>query len=91
MKSLIQDSWNQGTDNCFSPSLYAGLPSQHYLMPVLPWMWSTVFFVSFLTIFHSQIVWLVHVFLIAVIFLTIFMFKRSEKQIGVIATIPALN
>ncbi|MFL0799478.1 MAG: hypothetical protein K6L80_03435 [Agarilytica sp.] len=91
MKSLIKSCWNLVMDNRYNPLRYMDMASQHYFMHVLAWMWSMIFSISFLSIFHFQFVWLAHVLVITGIFITLIVFKRAEKQSLQKITIPELS
>lgn len=80
MKNFILSSWSFVMDNRYNPLRHLDMASQHYLMHVLGWMWSMVFSVSFLSIFHFQILWLAHLLVIAAIFTTVIIFKSAEEQ-----------
>jgi hypothetical protein len=56
------------------------LASQHYFMQVLAWMWSMVFSLSFLSIFHFGYVWMGHLFLVGGVAMTVAVFKEAEKR-----------
>ena len=67
-------------DNSRNPLSHLDMASQHYFMQVLGWMWSMVFSLSFLSIFHFGYAWLGHVLVIAGICMTVAVFKEAEKQ-----------
>lgn len=86
MKNFIVICWELVMDNRYHPLRHVDLASQHYLMQVLGWMWSMVFSLSFLSIFHFGAVWLAHVLLIAGCALTVAVFRESEQQQREMAT-----
>ena len=80
MKSFIVNNWNLVMDNRYNPLRHLDMASQHYFMQVLAWMWSMVFSLSFLSIFHFQYVWLAHVLIIGALCTTVAIFKQTEKN-----------
>jgi len=80
MKNLILSSWELVMDNQHNPLRHLDRASQHYFMQVLGWMWSMVFSLAFLSIFHFGYVWLAHLLVIGGFSLTIAIFKEAEKE-----------
>lgn len=82
MKEFIVNSWDAVMDNRYNPLRHLDLASQHYFMQVLGWMWSMVFSLSFLSIFHFGLTWIAHVLVFAGIAMTVAVFRESEKQVA---------
>jgi hypothetical protein len=80
MKQLIIENWDAVMDNRRNPLRHMDLASQHYFMQVLAWMWSMVFSLSFLSIYHFGLTWLAHALVIAGIGITVSVFKQAERQ-----------
>ena len=80
MQKAIVESWDALMDNRLNPLRHLNLTSQHYFMQVLGWMWSMVFSLSFLSIFHFGITWAIHLFLIGGVCMTVALFKEAERQ-----------
>ncbi len=80
MKMFIISSWDAVMDNRRNPLRHLDLASQHYFMQVLGWMWSMVFSLSFLSIFHFGYVWMAHLLVFGGIALTVSVFREAEKQ-----------
>lgn len=80
MKKFIVDSWTAVMDNRHNPLRHLDLASQHYSMQVLGWMWSMVFSLSFLSIFHFGAVWMAHLLVFGGIAFTVAVFRESEKK-----------
>jgi len=91
MRSFILDSWNFVMDNRYNPLRHVDMAAQHYFMHLLAWMWSMVFSLSFLSIFHFQYVWLGHVTVIAAVFTTVYIFQRSQEQSPKKGVVPELS
>ena len=68
-------------DNRHNPLRHLDLASQHYIMQVLGWMWSMVFSLTFLSIFHFGITWAAHLFVFGGIAMTVAIFRESEQWI----------
>jgi len=79
MKKFVLDSWDAVMDSRRNPLRNLDLASQHYVMQVLGWMWSMVFSLTFLSIFHFGITWAAHMFVIAGICITVSVFKEADK------------
>ena len=80
MKQFIVNSWEAVMDNERNPLHHLDLASQHYFMQVLGWMWSMVFSLSFLSIFHFGITWMVHALIFGGIALTVAVFREAEQR-----------
>ena len=80
MREFFTTSWSLIMDNRFNPLRHLDMASQHYFMQVLAWMWSMIFSLSFLSIFHFNLVWLVHLLLVAGLFMTMVVFNRAEAE-----------
>jgi len=91
MKQFTLSSWNLIMDNHYNPLRHLDLASQHYFMHVLAWMWSMVFSLSFLSIFHFQYVWAAHLLIITGVFITIAVFKHAEERSPEENTQPELS
>ena len=91
MKNHLMMTWNATMDNRFNPLRYMPLAARHYLMQVLAWMWSMIFSVSFLSIYHFGYVWLSHLLIIAGVFITISVFKRAETRRQQLLPAPHLS
>lgn len=82
MKEFIVSSWEAVMDNRRNPLRHLDLASQHYFMQVLGWMWSMVFSLAFLSIFHFGYVWMAHLLVFGGIAFTVSVFREAEKQRG---------
>src|SRR5210317_1035223 len=80
MKQAIVNTWDAVMDNQHNPLRHLDLASQHYFMQVLGWMWSMVFSLSFLSIFHFGFTWLAHLLVFAGVAMTVAVFREAEKQ-----------
>jgi hypothetical protein len=80
MKQQLTMTWNSVMDNRFNPLKYMDLAGRHYAMQLLAWMWSMIFSLSFLSIFHFGYVWLGHLLVIGGVFITISTFQRAESH-----------
>ncbi|TQV78926.1 hypothetical protein FKG94_13000 [Exilibacterium tricleocarpae] len=78
MREFLTTSWSLVMDNRFNPLRHLDLASQHYFMQVLAWMWSMVFSLSFLSIFHFHLLWFGHLLLVAGVFITVAVFSKAE-------------
>lgn len=67
-------------DGSRNPLRHLDLASQHYFMQVLGWMWSMIFSLSFLSIFHFGLTWIAHVAVIGGIAMTVGLFREAEKR-----------
>jgi hypothetical protein len=83
MKEAICTSWKVVMDNRHNPLRHLDLASQHYLMQVLGWMWSMIFSLSFLSIFHFGYVWMAHLLCFGGAAMTVAVFRDAEKIIEV--------
>lgn len=79
MKQLIVNLWSLVMDSRHNPMRHLDLASQHYFMQVLGWMWSMVFSLSFLSIFHFGLVWLAHVLVFGGVAFTVAVFREGEN------------
>src|SRR5210317_2089196 len=82
MKQFILSTWGAVMDSRRNPLSHLDLASQHYMMQVLGWMWSMVFSLSFLSIFHFGYVWMGHLLMIGGVTFTVAVFREAEKQQG---------
>ncbi len=80
MKEFIVGCWEAVMDNRRNPLRHLDLASQHYFMQVLGWMWSMVFSLAFLSIFHFGYVWMAHLLVFGGIAFTVSVFREAEKQ-----------
>jgi hypothetical protein len=80
MKHFIVSSWDAVMNNQHNPLRHLDLASQHYFMQVLGWMWSMVFSLTFLSIFHFGLTWMAHCLLFGGIAATVAVFRESERQ-----------
>ena len=80
MQHQLAMTWNSVMDYRFNPLKYMDLAGRHYAMQILAWMWSMIFSLSFLSIFHFGYVWLGHLLVIGGVFMTISIFQRAEAQ-----------
>jgi hypothetical protein len=81
MKQLIVGIWSVVMDSRHNPMRHLDLASQHYFMQVLGWMWSMVFSLSFLSIFHFGVVWMAHVLIFGGVAFTVAVFREGEKRL----------
>ena len=82
MKHFIVGCWNAVMDSRHNPLKHLDLATQHYFMQVLGWMWSMVFSLSFLSIFHFGLVWMGHLLVFGGAAFTVAVFRESEKQLA---------
>ncbi len=80
MKQFILSTWDAVMDSRHNPLRHLDLASQHYFMQVLGWMWSMVFSLAFLSIFHFGYVWIAHLLLFGGVAMTVAVFREAEKQ-----------
>lgn len=80
MKTFIVDAWNAVMDNRRNPLRHLPLQTQHYLMQVLAWIWSMLFSLSFLSIFHFGYLWMVHLLLLGGVAMTVAVFREAERR-----------
>lgn len=80
MKKFFVESWTAVMDNRRNPLRHLDLALQHYFMQVLGWMWSMVFCLSFLSIFHFGYVWAAHLLVFGGVAFTVAVFRESEKR-----------
>lgn len=80
MKQFVVDSWNLVMDSRHNPLRHLDLPTQHYFMQVLGWMWSMVFSLAFLSIFQFGFVWLAHLLVIGGVAMTVAVFRAAEAE-----------
>jgi hypothetical protein len=67
-------------DSGRNPLRHLDLATQHYFMQVLGWMWSMVFSLTFLSIYHFGFTWMAHVVLFAGIAMTVSLFREAEQK-----------
>ncbi|PHS76023.1 MAG: hypothetical protein COB19_01585 [Porticoccus sp.] len=91
MKDFIASCWYSVMDSRYNPLKDANLESKHWVMQVLAWMWSMIFSVSFLSIFHFGILWAAHLLLIAGVFLTLAAFKHTQQTQSLVTLDDAKN
>lgn len=82
MKTFIINTWDAVMDSRHNPLRHLDLASQHYFMQVLGWMWSMVFSLAFLSIFHFGYVWIAHLLMFGGVAMTVAVFREAEKQRG---------
>ena len=80
MKQFVLSAWDAVMDSRHNPLRHLDLASQHYLMQVLGWMWSMVFSLSFLSIFHFGYVWMGHLLMIGGATFTVAVFREAQKR-----------
>lgn len=80
MKQFIENCWSMVMDNQHNPLRHLDMASQHYFMQVLGWMWSMVFSLSFLSIFHFGLVWMAHLLVFGGAAFTVAIFREGEKR-----------
>ncbi|MEH6592175.1 MAG: hypothetical protein V7746_18070 [Halioglobus sp.] len=80
MIKFIASCWDVVMDNQYNPLRHLDLASQHYLMQMLGGMWSMVFGLTFLSIFHFGLTWIAHVLLFGGVVITVAVFREGEKQ-----------
>ena len=80
MIKFIASCWDAVMDNQYNPLRHLELASQHYFMQVLGWLWSMVFSLTFLSIFHFGLTWMAHLLLFGGTAITVAVFRESEKQ-----------
>lgn len=71
--------WDALMDNRKNPLRHLEMATQHYFMQVLGWMWSMIFSLSFLSIYQFGVTWLLHVFVIGGIAMTVALFREAER------------
>lgn len=79
MKKLFMESWDAVMTSERNPLRHMDEASQHYFMQILAFMWSMVFSLSFLSIFHFHMVWGAHILVLGGIFFTVAIFHEGEK------------
>ena len=80
MGQFITNCWNTVMDSSRNPLRHLDLASQHYFMQVLGWMWSMIFSLTFLSIFHFGITWMAHMLLIGGAAMTVALFREAEQR-----------
>ena len=80
MKKFIVESYELVMDSRKNPLHHLDLASQHYIMQALGWMWSMVFSLSFLSVFHFHFVWGAHILMFGGICLKVFSDARNGKN-----------
>lgn len=80
MQRFIVNCWNAVMDSQHNPLRHLPLQAQHYLMQVLAWMWSMVFSLGFLSIFHFGYLWLAHLLLLGGAAMTVAVFREAEQR-----------
>ena len=80
MGQFITNCWNVVMDSSRNPLRHLDLASQHYFMQVLGWMWSMVFSLTFLSIFHFGITWMAHLLFIGGVAMTVALFREAEQR-----------
>ena len=86
MKQFIVNSWDAVMDNQHNPLRHLDLASQHYFMQILGWMWSMVFSLTFLSIYHFGLTWMAHLLLFAGVAMTVAVFRESEHRTANLST-----
>ena len=80
MGNFINTCWTTVMDSSRNPLRHLDLASQHYFMQVLGWMWSMVFSLTFLSIFHFGLTWMAHLLVIGGIAMTVALFREAETR-----------
>ena len=80
MKTFVVGCWEVVMDNQHNPLRHLDLASQHYFMQVLGWMWSMVFSLTFLSIFHFGLTWMAHLLVFGGAAMTVAIFRESERR-----------
>ena len=80
MKTAILNAWQLVMDNRHNPLRHMDTASQHVIMQALAWMWSMIFSLAFLSIFHFGVVWGAHLLLIGGICFTVATFKEADRH-----------
>ena len=80
MGNFINTCWTTIMDSSRNPLRHLDLASQHYFMQVLGWMWSMVFSLTFLSIFHFGLTWMAHLLVIGGIAMTVALFREAETR-----------
>ena len=80
MRRFIVNSWDAVMDNRYNPLHSLDLATQHYFMQVLGWMWSMVFSLSFLSIYHFGFVWMAHLLLFGGVAMTVAVFHEAQRE-----------
>ena len=92
MKEVLVENWDAFMNSERNPLRHLDLASQHIVMQALGWMWSMVFSLMFLSIFHFGITWMLHMLVISGIMLTVSVFKQAEnRQAEVDSSLPRDN
>ena len=78
MKAFVISSWDAIMNNKYNPLRHLDVASQHFVMQVLGWMWSMIFSLSFFSIYHFGITWMLHLALFAGMALTVAIFKVAD-------------
>ncbi len=76
-------------DSQQNPLRYLDLASQHHIMQALGWMWSMIFSLSFLSIFHFSYVWMAHLLMIGGVAFTVSVFREAEANAAAARPAPA--
>lgn len=91
MKQQLEMTPNSIVDYRYNPLKYLDRASRHQVMRSLAWLWSTLFSLSFLSVYYFGYVWLSHLLIIAGVFMTISIFKRAPKRSRKLAPVPMLS
>ena len=78
MRTIIVNCWTNIMDSSHNPLRNLDLATQHYLMQVLGWMWSMVFSLTFLSIYHFGLTWMAHLLVIGGCAMTVSVFRAAE-------------
>lgn len=79
MGTIIANCWTSVMDSSHNPLRHLDLATQHYLMQVLGWMWSMVFSLTFLSIYHFGLTWMAHLLVIGGCAMTVSAFRTAEQ------------
>ena len=80
MKHFIVNSWDAVMDNQHNPLRHLDLASQHYFMQILGWMWSMMFSLTFLSIYHFGLTWMAHLLVFGGVAMTVAVFRESARR-----------
>jgi len=91
MNSQTSFSRQVVTDQPFNPLRDMSMAARLQLVPVLAWMWSIIFALSFLSMYAFGYAWLSHVLVIAGVFMSIAIFRRVASRREARAPAPYLS
>ncbi len=79
MGTYIANCWTSVMDSSHNPLRGLDIATQHYLMQILGWMWSMVFSLTFLSIYHFGLTWMAHLLVIGGFAMTASAFRAAEQ------------